>query len=259
MHSFQSAIRAAMDINDAGIDSPRGSPVMPPNIEVSRLSSPFPSPPPPSSLVSLPPAPSESDWTGGSSDWSTSDAESEHGDPPIDEPSTVNKKKRKRKRKQVPGDGAIKKALTSTRFTRKHLVSLKEKHIWCLNDENHIIAVLAGRPVAKPGELDDWPEVVAGLEAQEDYDHYCGPLPAKDFGVSHGGGQKLMQFLASTPSFLKSGSLRNDSAINNFRANPHVKCAVGFASSGFACFAPKMCKRYSDYFTRLCKYDPVKG
>lgn len=72
-----------------------------------------------------------------------------------------------------------------------------------IDDADHIVAVLLGRPMSKPGTVDDWPDVVAGLEAAinelgnaahfsaEDRDHRRGPLPAKDFGVSHGGGQKV--------------------------------------------------------------------
>lgn len=72
-----------------------------------------------------------------------------------------------------------------------------------IDDENRIIAILLGRPVAKPGTPDDWPTVVAGLEAainklgeegdfsKEERNHRRGPLPAKDFGISHGGGQTV--------------------------------------------------------------------
>lgn len=65
------------------------------------------------------------------------------------------------------------------------------------------MAVLVGRPMAKPGKPDDWHEVVAGLEAaidklqrsctltKKDKNHRRGPHPAKACGVSHGGGQTV--------------------------------------------------------------------
>ncbi|KAF7965357.1 hypothetical protein HWV62_44269 [Athelia sp. TMB] len=71
-----------------------------------------------------------------------------------------------------------------------------------LDDERRVIAVLVGRPLKKSGEVDDWPEAVAGLEAAinkleadstfsaKQSSHRRGPHPAKVFGVSHGGGQK---------------------------------------------------------------------
>ncbi|KZP06416.1 hypothetical protein FIBSPDRAFT_764451 [Athelia psychrophila] len=125
-----------------------------------------------------------------------------------------------------------------------------------IDDEDRIIAVLVGRPVG-----DDWLHVVAGLEAainqlgkaakftEEECDHRRGPLPAMDFGVSHGGGQKR-------PSVLKQGSEQNQHAIDAFCADPNVIRAAGFADSGFACYAPKMYQRYSQYSTALQKSDP---
>lgn len=80
-----------------------------------------------------------------------------------------------------------------------------------IDDEGRIIAVLVGRPVG-----DDWPYVVAGLEAainqlgkaakftEEECDHRRGPLPAMDFGVSHGGGQKVHQYFLGHTSLLIS-------------------------------------------------------
>lgn len=81
----------------------------------------------------------------------------------------------------------------STHSTRSTPVAI-------LDDQNRIVAVLLGRPAGKTGQVDDWPEVVAGLEAAInelgdaatfDSEHRRGPLPAKDFGVSHGGGQTV--------------------------------------------------------------------
>ncbi|KZP10896.1 hypothetical protein FIBSPDRAFT_962675 [Athelia psychrophila] len=357
-HSFLSSIRAALELNNAGIDSPRGSPILAPtslplspltplasddSMEVSRssieipsvsppsspislpppsspisLSSSFSSPPaspvsssfssPPASPVSLLPALPESQWS--ESDCSSSKGESEYGDDVSecgglskDAPDSKNKKC-KCKHKTNPGDRAAKKAhlqakhqaeaeargphglaplylsrVTSTGFTGKRLGSLKEKHIWRLDeveadgmevfhwdgctpiaiidDENRIIAVLLGRPVAKPGTLDDWPTVVAGLEAainklgqeggfsDQDCNHRRGPLPAKDFGISHGGGQ-------THPRYLNLGNERNERAVDAFRDDIYVKRAVGFASSGFSCFAPKMYERVFPSVTNNC-------
>lgn len=144
-----------------------------------------------------------------------------------------------------------------------------------IDDENRIVAVLVGRPVGKP----DWPQVVAGLEAAvnrletaakfsaDECDHRRGPFPAKDFGVSHGGGQTVrFHFIHTTmcadalyvkhPSTLNLGSERNKCAIDAFRADPNVIRAAGFANSAFACYAPKMYQRYCKYFTGLREKDP---
>lgn len=77
------------------------------------------------------------------------------------------------------------------------------KSIAILDQDGRIVAVLVGRPIVKPGNIDDWHEVVAGLEAaihklklksnftKGDKKHRRGPHYAKAFGVSHGGGQKV--------------------------------------------------------------------
>ncbi|KAF7968246.1 hypothetical protein HWV62_31537 [Athelia sp. TMB] len=113
----------------------------------------------------------------------------------------------------------------STGFTALRLESLNPGKIWTgeelrregfddfkwdgrkpvviLDDEDRIIAVLVGRPLAKPGDPDDWDQVVAGLERaiaklkrsctlrKGDKQHRRGPHPARAFGISHGGGQTV--------------------------------------------------------------------
>lgn len=121
---------------------------------------------------------------------------------------------------------------------------------------------------------------MAGLEAainklgqeggfsDQDCNHRRGPLPAKDFGISHGGGQTVRTTIFSIlldadvipeqhPRYLNLGNERNERAVDAFRDDIYVKRAVGFASSGFSCFAPKMYERYCDYFSRLCQHDPT--
>lgn len=72
-----------------------------------------------------------------------------------------------------------------------------------LDDEDRIVAVLVGRPMAKPGKPDDWDDVIAGMEAaidklrrsctltKKEKKHRRGPHPAKACGISHGGGQTV--------------------------------------------------------------------
>ncbi|KAF7969800.1 hypothetical protein HWV62_25981 [Athelia sp. TMB] len=133
--------------------------------------------------------------------------------------------------------------------------------ITILDDEGRVVAVLVGRPVNKSSAADDWPKVVAGLEAainqlerdlslsKKQYNHRRAPHPAKAFGVSHGGGQ-------TCPSILKQGSARNERAVRAFRNNKYVKRAAHFGSSAFTYYSPKLYARYCDYFGRLRKHDP---
>lgn len=84
-----------------------------------------------------------------------------------------------------------------------------------LDDEDQIVAVLVGRPLARPGKPDDWPEVVKGLEKaiarlerscrlrKAEKDHRRGPHPAKAFGVSHGGGQTVCPWFSPAPLYLQ--------------------------------------------------------
>ncbi|KAF7968786.1 hypothetical protein HWV62_29298 [Athelia sp. TMB] len=135
------------------------------------------------------------------------------------------------------------------------------KPVTILDDERRVVAVLVGRPLKKSGNIDDWPEVVAGLEAAinkleadstfsaKQSSHRRGPHPAKAFGISHGGGQKK-------PSVLDQGSRQNCRAIRAFRKNKHVKCIAHFGSSAFSYYAPKLYARYCDYFGRLRQHDP---
>lgn len=123
-----------MAIDDAGLDSAPGSPILSPtspppspltplasdgsshSMDVPRrsgvtISSPLDDP------VTLPEAPPESDWSGGSSDYST-DREFNDGDPSTDAesvslPAPSNKKKRQRK--STPGDNAARKARRKTK------------------------------------------------------------------------------------------------------------------------------------------------
>lgn len=126
--SFLLALRAALDMDDAGLDSTPSSPVLSATLplspltpidsdegsshsmDVPRTSSPIPQSSPVDEHVALPATPSERDWSGGTSDWSTdaeSDCSSDYGDASADGefdegdvatslPAPVNKKKRKR-------------------------------------------------------------------------------------------------------------------------------------------------------------------
>lgn len=79
-----------------------------------------------------------------------------------------------------------------------------------LDDEDKIVAVLVGKPLAKPGRPNDWAEVIAGLERaisklqrscklqKADKNHRRGPHYAKAFGVSHGGGQTVRLLISLT-------------------------------------------------------------
>lgn len=98
-------------------------------------------------------------------------------------------------------------------------------------------------------------------------DHCRGPLPAKDYGVSHGGGQTVNVSISLAimcaeslslqhPSNLKTDSQQNDCAFKAFRTNLCVIHAAGFGSSGFSYYGPKMYKHYCSYSTRLCEHDP---
>lgn len=159
-HSFLPAIRAALELDEAGIDSPHSSPIPSPtslpsspltpivsddSMDVSRLSImlPSPSPPsspvalpptsspvslssssPPASPVSLPPALSESEWSE-SSDCSVSDIESEYGggESEYDDPSidaAPASNKKKRKRKRKVNPGDG--AAKKARLQAKHQV-----------------------------------------------------------------------------------------------------------------------------------------
>ena len=72
-----------------------------------------------------------------------------------------------------------------------------------LDDQNRIIGVLAGRPIVKEGEPDDWNEVTAGVGAaietaqgemkfcKGDCAHRRGAHIARAYGWSHGGGQTV--------------------------------------------------------------------
>ncbi|KAF7974738.1 hypothetical protein HWV62_11419 [Athelia sp. TMB] len=87
-----------------------------------------------------------------------------------------------------------------------------ERPVTILDDGGRVVAVLVGRPLRKPGVQDDWPEVVAGLDAainqlerdssfsDKQNNHRRGPHRAKAFGISHGGGQQvhlqLLRFIA---------------------------------------------------------------
>lgn len=83
------------------------------------------------------------------------------------------------------------------------LLIFPREPIIILDDEDHIVAVPVGRPMAKPGKPDDWDEVIAGMEAaieklwcsctlsKKDKKHCRGPHPAKACGISHGGGQTV--------------------------------------------------------------------
>ncbi|KAF7969703.1 hypothetical protein HWV62_26158 [Athelia sp. TMB] len=134
------------------------------------------------------------------------------------------------------------------------------KPIVILDNANRIVAVLAGRPAARPGKPDDWDEVVSGLECaigelqrsctlrKGDKKHRRGPHAARAFGISHGGGQKR-------PSVLALDARADKKAFRAFKDNRFVKRVAGFGSSAFSCFAPKLYSRYCDYFTRLLKHD----
>ncbi|KAF7974343.1 hypothetical protein HWV62_12406 [Athelia sp. TMB] len=170
----------------------------------------------------------------------------------------------------------------STGFTALRLESLNPGKIWSceelrmqgfgdfkwdgrkpvviLDDEDRIVAVLVGRPLTKPGEPDNWEQVVAGLEKaiaklkrsctfrKGDKQHRRGPHPARAFGISHGGGQ-------THPSVLALQTPANERAFRRFRDNHFVKRVAGFGSSAFSHFAPKLYSRYCDYFTRLLNHD----
>ncbi|KAF7972612.1 hypothetical protein HWV62_17434 [Athelia sp. TMB] len=131
-----------------------------------------------------------------------------------------------------------------------------EKPVVLLDDKNQIVAVLVGKPLAKPGKLNDWGQVISGLEKaiaelqesctlqQGDKIHRRGPHPAKAFGVSHGGGQ-------THPKVLDLNTAANEAAFEKFSKNPSVKRVAGFGSSAFSYYGPKMFARYCGYFSRL--------
>ncbi|KAF7965063.1 hypothetical protein HWV62_698 [Athelia sp. TMB] len=179
----------------------------------------------------------------------------------------------------------------STAFTALRLDSLKPGRVWTLrelrrkgykvykwdgrkpvailDDENRIVAVLAGRPSAKPGQPDDWDAVAVGLERaiaklrrsctlrKGDKKHRRGAHPARAFGISHGGGQTAR---LPHPSVLGLQTAGNEKAFKTFRRNRFVQRVAGFGSSAFSCFAPKLYSRYCDYFTRLLEHDAaLKG
>lgn len=94
----------------------------------------------------------------------------------------------------------------SSRCTLLSAHPVRRTPVTILDDDGRVVAVLVGRPLKKSGEYDDWPQVVAGLEAainrlerdstfsDKQSDHRRGPHRAKAFGVSHGGGQKVCRF-----------------------------------------------------------------
>ncbi|KAF7968492.1 hypothetical protein HWV62_30451 [Athelia sp. TMB] len=173
--------------------------------------------------------------------------------------------------------------VNSSGYSAERVESIRPEHLWTpqeleeigfsvlhwdgqapvtiLDDGGRIVAVLVGRPLKKPGKVDDWAEVVVGLEAainrlerdstfsDKQRVHRRGPQYAKAFGVSHGGGQKR-------PSVLDQGSLRNVRAAKAFCKNKYVKRVAHFGSSAFSYYGPKLYARYCDYFSRLRKHDP---
>ncbi|KAF7971008.1 hypothetical protein HWV62_22273 [Athelia sp. TMB] len=136
-----------------------------------------------------------------------------------------------------------------------------ETPVTILDDERRVVAVLVGRPLRKSGGVDDWAEVVLGLEAAinqlesestfsaKQAHHRRGPQQAKAFGVSHGGGQLR-------PSVLDQGSSRNIRAVAAFRRNKYVRRIAHFGSSAFSYYAPKLYARYCKYLGMLRHHDP---
>ncbi|GJE87348.1 hypothetical protein PsYK624_034310 [Phanerochaete sordida] len=114
------------------------------------------------------------------------------------------------------------------------------------DDDRNICAVLEGIP----GPQEAWREVrVEATRAVAEAGGSLrfgnrrdrrGPFKTIAVGVSYGGGQKR-------PGILRH-SKHNQAVLHRLMTNPAVKRIAGFASSGFAFFAPKM---YRDYATKL--------
>jgi len=133
------------------------------------------------------------------------------------------------------------------------------------DSEGRVVVVLVGRPIGDGS----WNETVEQLDialeqARADLAFgisECLPRPSRDCkvnrrgdfktaaaGISYGGGQKQ-------PGNL-SHSDRNAKVLNELISNRHVQRVLGFGSSTFAFYAPKLYSYYSDTFKTLLRSRP---
>ncbi|EPS92549.1 hypothetical protein FOMPIDRAFT_1137633, partial [Fomitopsis schrenkii] len=111
--------------------------------------------------------------------------------------------------------------------------------------EDRVIVALAGRPVDDPtwGQAIDAMYNAASVVARQfkgPWNHRRGYYATVGVGVSFGGGQQAPQ-----PLVTRGGV---DRAMQAFIADPHVARVVGFVSSCFAFYAPRM---YAHYRTTM--------
>ncbi|KAL6309253.1 hypothetical protein BKA93DRAFT_821580 [Sparassis latifolia] len=125
----------------------------------------------------------------------------------------------------------------------------KTPHV-LLDQEEHIVAVLAGRPddAGWDGVIDDATRLIADIGkacifTDEQMYHRRGKFPALAMGVSYGGGQ-------TAPGNLLH-SKTNGMQLHHLLHSKSIQRVAGFGSIAFTYYAPKLFQNYAVHLGQL--------